>query len=285
MRISLTALTICLLAGSLSATPLQEQLLLEKIALNNMFPAAIALQAEDDEDQAINPGRSRFLKSLLLPGWGQFEEGHWIKAGIYLAVEATFITGAVLAYRQGVERDNDFKDYANTHWSFDDYRLGRNHSHEWGSSEEVPDTSYFGDVVDGSQNGSHELPGSWEEGWTSEDDPWMEHFNVDETQQYYEMIGKYAQFGRGWDDYGNNVGSWDGSWQGIHYFSPSNLYYMHLRDLSNESFRLSTNLIMGTLLNHFVSAIDQILFGDNGKTQLSAEMNGEHSLVKLQFTL
>jgi len=272
-------------AGSLAATPLQDRLLTQQTTVTEGFPAATALPGAWTDATKSGAGKSRFLKSLLIPGWGQAEEGRWLKAGIYWAVEATLITGAVMAHRQGQERDREFKAYADEYWDFYNYRTLRNHSHEWGTNETVPDTSYSGIIVIGDQNGSHELPGSWEEGWNSENDPYLEHYVVDRTQQYYEMIGKYAQFGRGWADYGINVPGFeqDPSWQGITYFSPNNLHYMHLRDLSNASFRLSTNLIMGTLLNHFVSALDQILFGDNDSVRLSSRFVSHRPLVTLQF--
>jgi hypothetical protein len=277
VRMTLIACVICLTAGSLSATTLQEQLLSNKTIISDSYPLISGFTFESDYSGSNSKGRSRFLKSLLVPGWGQLEEGHWIKASIYLAVEATFITGAVMAHKQGVERDRDFKEYADTHWSFEDYRQNRIDSHEWGSHEEIPDYNYFGEAVTGSQNGSHELPGYWNDGYDTSNDPYLDEFNVDETQQYYEMIGKYAQFGRGWDDYPA------GEWRGAAYFSPNNRDYMHLRDLSNESFRLSSNLVMGLLLNHFTSALDQILFGDNGELQLATALTAQSTMVTLQL--
>ncbi|MBC8478718.1 MAG: hypothetical protein ISR91_03090 [Candidatus Delongbacteria bacterium] len=288
MPIRLIALIICLTAGSLNATPLQEILLQQQLILSHNFPLLPQTTGWNTAADNGNPARSRFLKSLLIPGWGQLEEGHWIKAGIYLTVEAAFITGAVLARQRGREQDSDFKQYADNHWSFDDYRMLRNSTHEWGSDEEIPDLNYYGDPVIGDQSGSHTLPGDWEEGYGpdgADPDPYLDHFNLDQTQQYYEMIGKYAQFGRGWDDYGLDIGNFDGSWLGIHYFSPHNLHYMEMRDLSNRSFRLASNLIMGTLLNHFISAVDQIVFGDNGRMQLTSGLNADMVEVRLQLNL
>lgn len=289
MRVILIISVICLTAGNLSATTLQEQLLWDKSIISDSYPMISGIAAYGDDPGQNSKGKSRFLKSLLLPGWGQLEEGHWIKASIYLAVEATFVTGAVLAHKQGVERDEEFKDYADTHWSFDDYRLNRNNSHEWGNNEEIPDYNSHGDPVIGTQIGSHSLPGVWQEGYDSANDPYMEYFILDQTQQYYEMIGKYRQFGRGWDDYGDDVINFDGSWQydpdhpNDMYFSPNNLHYMHLRDLSNDSFRLSTNMIMGLLLNHLVSAADQIIFGDNGQLQLATAVTAQSTMLTMEI--
>ncbi len=278
MRMTLIACVICLTADNLSAVTLQEQLLWDKKSISDSYPLGSGMiSSESDESGQNSKNRSRFLKSLLVPGWGQLEEGHWLKASIYLAVEATFVTGAVMAHRQGVEQDREFKEYADTHWSFDDYRLNRVDTHEWGNNEVIPEYSYYGELVTGNLSGSHALPGYWDEGYDSATDPYLEHFNVDPTQQYYEMIGKYAQFGRGWDDYPS------GEWQGVSYFSPNNLNYMHLRDLSNESFRLSSNLIMGLLLNHLVSATDQLVFGDNDKVELTAGVTAQSTMITLRL--
>ena len=108
----------------------------------------------------------------------------------------------------------------------------------------------------------------------------VEHFQVEHTQQYYEMIGKYAQFGRGWDDYGS-----DREWS-VNYFSPRNLDYMRQRDASNEAFRKGTYIIMfGLAANHLASALDQFFFGDDSPLRVSAAAGGDGYTVSLTWRL
>jgi hypothetical protein len=79
------------------------------------------------------------------------------------------------------------------------------------------------------------------------DDPATHSLPPIKTQQYYEMIGKYHQFKRGWDDYDEIYDP------GL---SPRRDYYEGLRYKSNIEFKNASYCAMVVLANHILSAFD-----------------------------
>ncbi len=100
--------------------------------------------------------------SALLPGAGQLYLGHKYKALGFISAEILMIIGWNSYNNEGEKIENEFREYADTHWNEAAYR-------EW--KDNLPPGSTF----------SHTLPGA-------------------KNQQYYEMIGKYNQFLAGWPD-------------------------------------------------------------------------------------
>lgn len=103
------------------------------------------------------------LLSAAVPGAGQIYAGSWKRGLIYLSLEAAMWIGYFSWKDEGEEWKDRFRDYADTHWSEDEWRA-------W-----MAQNPTFGDTT-------HTLPDT-------------------KTQQYYEMIGKYNQFKAGWDDW------------------------------------------------------------------------------------
>jgi hypothetical protein len=83
-------------------------------------------------------------------------------------------------------------------------------------------------------------------------------------QQYYEMVGKYSQFGGGWDDavsfktngftkadvIANN---------GIGNVSPRTLEYEIMREQANHSYNIATTVSFIVVANHVFSALEAAL--------------------------
>lgn len=77
-------------------------------------------------------------------------------------------------------------------------------------------------------------------------DPSTHNLPPTKTQQYYEMIGKYDQFKRGWDDYTENGPD----------LTPHRDEYETMRDESNQNFIMASRLSMVVLANHVLSGLE-----------------------------
>lgn len=234
------------------------------------------------------------LQALLLPGTDQLQHGQWLKGAAMVLVETGVLWLSSDLRRQGDELDRDFKVYADEHWSYERYVAYRQHPGEFAGGSEHENEGYLnrhlseedwagvdtqeeldalfqdsdGDdefVVGGGQ-GSHGLPGAYLDGYNVGDPQAWDHFQVSETQQYYEMIGKYAQFQRGWDGYGSDS-EWElasdlqvarESW-GVHNFCAQTLHYMDMRSESNDKLILADRMLGVLVANHAASFLDVLV--------------------------
>jgi hypothetical protein len=207
--------------------------------------------------------------SLVLPGAGEIYSESYLKSAVFLAAEAALW---VLAYTYDHKADrqtNFFQNYANAHWSvvsYAQYALtlappGGNYKPILAS---VPDTyppwmrvnwaelnrmeSDIGATTAGMYY-SHQLPA----------------YN---TQQYYELIGKYPQFNQGWDDappsfnYGNQL-------------SAELLYYSGQRGQANTYYTTASTYVAIALVNHIVSAVDAVLTAGSYNRGLHASVGSQ----------
>ncbi|MCI0513330.1 DUF5683 domain-containing protein [candidate division KSB1 bacterium] len=177
----------------------------------------IFAQVTDSTKQAeapfelIKSPRKALLFSVILPGAGELYSKAYIMSGVFFAAEATLWIMYSSYQGKGKDLEDEFKLYADAHWSQERYEI-------WINSPEAREI-----------NRTHELPDS-------------------KTQQYYEMIGKYDQFFKGWDDADNYT--YDGA------PSPNRTNYMDMREDSNIQLKNATTMISLAILNHIVSAVD-----------------------------
>lgn len=128
--------------------------------------AAAAGNSITRRDAAVQSGDTHqsklgILASAAVPGSGEILNGKWKRGLLLLGLEAGLWYGYTLWHGRGDEIKGEFHDYANTHWSEEQWK------------------EYYNDDLDPS---THSLPDT-------------------KTQQYYEMIGKYDQFKQGWSDW------------------------------------------------------------------------------------
>ncbi len=180
-----------------------------------------------DESGAKSPGKA-FLLSLAIPGMGEFYAGAKKRAVGFVAVEAlTWISYARWRSRGGDLR-TEFRAFADRLWDGSRYRaweaLNRargspvHETHVLPCKEDVPD------------------PGACE--------------RVD-TQQYYEVIGKYDQFVYGWDD--TKDLTLDTNNDQVQ--STLRLDYEDQRNESNKLLKRASVIVGLAVLNRIVSAI------------------------------
>lgn len=181
--------------------------------------------------------------SLVIPGAGEFyAESYW-KSASFFAAEVALWALAYTYDHKGDRQTNFFQDFANAHWSVVRYA-------EWTEKNfNIPqgefawrltpnptskDQVYWPELNRMEQSigtyYSHILPG----------------YN---SQQYYELIGKYPQFNQGWDDAG----------PAFNYGDPLTgrfLYYSTERGKANTYYNTASTFVAIAMVNHVVSAVD-----------------------------
>ncbi len=176
-----------------------------------------------------------FFMSLAVPGLGQFYYGSKIKPVAFLGIEAVSWMMNSKWNGDGDDLTSAYEAYNLAHWSRDNY--GSYLFDVWGDSSDTD----INDVT-------HHLPET-------------------NTQQYFEMTGKYDQFGWGWDD--AEIGGRDlnshisvGDLEKITDDSttiPSSenrFTYEQMRDNANKKYDKADRMIYVVMFNHLVSAFE-----------------------------
>ncbi len=179
--------------------------------------------------------------SLLIPGAGEIYSEEYLKAGIFLAIEAAVITTAVIYDKKGDDKTTEFQNYA------DDYT---NPNHNWSVVK-------YAEWINQYQNGNITIdPDNSKAPWDRVD--WTELNAVESgshklpmhgEQQYYELIGKYPQYSPGWNDFNSSD---------YHDVSSNFLYYSSLRGDANDLYSVASTAVIGIYINHFLSALDAV---------------------------
>lgn len=201
--------------------------------------------------------------SGLLPGAGEFYAKSYLKAGIFVAVEATLWILYANFQKKGNDQTESFENFANQNW--DVYKYGR-----WLKEQSFPGADGIDLTVDRetlrrqintceAQNFSHQLP------------PYGE-------QQYYEVIGKYQNFVPGWADADlntvnrNNYGS---------YKTTMFVDYSYDRQKANDYYDNGSTTLIGVVVNHLLSAADAAwsvsMFNKNIKVKTGLHLENHYS--------
>ncbi len=176
------------------------------------------------------------LFSAILPGSGEFYVGSYIKAGIFVAIEAAFISTAIIYNKKGDNKTDQFKKYADKNWSVVRYAQWLIDYHNadpaiiTSTDESLPPWDRVNwSLLNQYEVGSHNLVMHGE-------------------QQYYELIGKYYQYSPGWDDYSNGANNED--------ISANFKYYAGQRGDANDLYNVADKAVIALYINHFLSILD-----------------------------
>lgn len=205
---------------------------------------------QETENTTINPSligktaeKSPYLGAIfsgLLPGAGEFYSKHYLKAGIFFAIEAGLWIAYSTFQKKGNDQTDKFQNFANSNWSVNKYA-------QWLVDQQFPGYGAITDpqttnlnelrrqlnIVE-AQNFSHQLP------------PYGE-------QQYYELIGKYQNFVPGWADADlsfvnrNNYNT---------YKTTMFINYSFDRQKANDYFNQGSTALTVIIFNHILSAAD-----------------------------
>lgn len=184
-------------------------------------------------DEPVEDGRKSpklaFAMSLVVPGLGELYAGEPKRAAVFLGIEA-FTWFNYLRWRsRGNDLKAEFRAYADSNWDENRYREWQEYNQSRGSpyieTETLP--------CKHAQDGCH---------------------NVD-TQQYYEMIGKYDQFVFGWKDV-RGVGFETKNGEVV---SSQRIDYENRRNDSNKLLKRASVIIGLTVVNRMASSIHAAL--------------------------
>jgi len=160
--------------------------------------------------------KKMLLFSALIPGAGELYMGSYLKGAAFFAIEVGVWTMYAVYHKKGIDKEDEFKKYANEYWDEEKY-LG------WFNNLDSLQQKAF----------SHQLPET-------------------KTQQYYEMIGKYDQFIVGWEDVDFNTPLEDI----YDIYNDYREHYMDMRYDSNQLLKRATTGAYLAMFNHIFSAID-----------------------------
>lgn len=203
------------------------------------------------------------ILSLLVPGAGEIYSEEYLKAGIFIALEAAVITTAVIYDGKGDDKTTEFQNYAdaynnpNHNWSVVKYAqwlVQYEHNNDQdllnriiiSSDETLPPWQRVNwTELNAAEKGSHKLPRHGE-------------------QQYYELIGKYHQYSSGWNDFtgGGNKDQ----------LSPNFLFYSGMRGEANDFYSVASTAVIGIYVNHFLSALDAVWSASQFNSDLAVKV-------------
>lgn len=179
--------------------------------------------------------RVNFIKSLVLPGWGQLSEGHYKRAAAFALAEVGTIAGHYFYLAQEQEAISNYQDFVEQHWDFD----------QWIASE----TIIGGQVYHCGFVQTHA----------------MDYETIDgikypvKDRHYYENVGKYNEFICGWDDY--DYANPDSTASG-ELITPNKYEYSLMRRKANDYGNYAKSAVTVLMFNHLISAFEAAIGTD-----------------------
>ncbi|MDR3609567.1 MAG: hypothetical protein P4L27_03285 [Ignavibacteriaceae bacterium] len=206
------------------------------------------------------------ILSGVFPGAGEVYVGgstNYIKAGALVLIEAVSIYYSISYNQKGDAQTNYFQNYADKRWSVVRYA-------QW-----INDNTNGTKVIIYPADAQH--PNPWQQvDWTSlnaaEDaigaTGFTHHLSPHGVQQYYELIGKYPQYARGWEDYVPT--------DNPDYHSPEFDAYATMRGDANALYKISTRGVTFLYVNHLLGILDAIWSASSFNKNLAVNLRYEH---------
>lgn len=185
--------------------------------------------------------------SGIMPGAGEVYIGgttNYIKAAAFLLIEATSIYYDISYNKRGDTQTNNYQNFADQHWSVVKYAEWINANTP--TNNKVPinpnvnlpawqrinwDSLHVAENTINAVGFTHQLP-------------------MHGYQQYYELIGKYPQYARGWDDYVSTTNP--------DYHSPLFDLYSIQRGDANALYKIASRGAAFIYVNHLLSILDAV---------------------------
>ncbi|MEE8575736.1 MAG: hypothetical protein V3T31_00640 [candidate division Zixibacteria bacterium] len=227
------------------------------------------VQSFDDGSQKApgtkSPGKA-FALSMVMPGLGQLYYGSKIKAAGFVATEALIWALQFSWHSDAVKMEAAYESFNREHWSRNDYEQYLVWVYHESNDELINATEV-----------SHHLPKT-------------------ETQQFFEMTGKYDQFAWGWDDavYVDGIDSstlydYDAVNPPVQMtssaytpYSQNRLDYMDMMFAANERFKDARQMIMFSMVNRLISSFEAYFSTKSRNKRLAS---GHNQRVKVRARL
>lgn len=190
--------------------------------------------------------------SLVLPGLGEYYVGDQIWRGaIFTVLEAGLWYGNMTYESRGDDSTIRFQEFANDHWSTERYSNYLNSLLEKRDvSTRITDPNNIAQI-----NNAEDTLSSLNFEFFTHRLPPRGH------QQYYELISKYHQYTRGWDDATGDMLD----------TAPNSGRHSEMRANMNEQYTVAETFLYGIFLNHALSAIDAVLLAHDHNSQIRIE--------------
>jgi hypothetical protein len=224
--------------------------------------------------------------SLVIPGLGEVYTKNYVKGAAFFLADVAFWSLAYSYDKKGDQATVDFQNYANLHWSAgryadwtlnnlavlnstltrsaDSYRVGVFPEDEIDCGPPFPCVDW--DSLNQMERDIAAAP--YPNGYTHV----LPHYN---QQQYYELIGKYDEFSRGWDDADLSPITTND----LPLKSNSKRFYEYaaMRADANHWYDVAGTYVSIAVINHVLSAADAFWSASKFNKDLRAE-------VRMQLT-
>lgn len=225
------------------------------------------------------------LLSAIVPGSGQLYNGDYLKAGIFFIIDAAALTTAIIYNGKGNDQTNFFESYAEEHWSVERYAT-------WTANNAVrlnpsidPNDMELLNVFnhDGSVNWNklNALESRVSQGGQGTLGTYYSHQLAGyQEQQYYEMIGKYAQFNVGWDDFTEDPNDpFTFTLEREDPLTGRFRYYSGERGKANDFYNVSYKAVLVMVVNHILNAAEAAWSASRYNKKLEANVTLEKRTV------
>lgn len=254
-----------------------------KITFNDLKPRINYVQSEPFYQPVRENAGWALVSSAIVPGSGQAANKKWLRAGLYVLAEAAFVGIHLKNYNDAKAEKRRYEQFADNHWSVVTYAKWLVNYHDQNNLQ----NTYLDELrnqVDGI-SAEYDPKNDWQKvdiellRNVERNTPFVypdqignnfSHVMPDYgSQQYYELISKYYQYGPGWNDFENLYQlTWDGSGMPVNFLRGATL-----ADKFNDSFRLAGNMVSLIILNHVISAFDAFLTVRFKNKRLEADSN------------
>ncbi len=218
--------------------------------------------------------------SLIVPGTGEIYTENYLKGAVFMAAEAGFWLMAYLYDQKGDDQTTRYKNFANLHWSAERYAAWTiDHLGSLNPDIQTPRDEYY-DLVFPNGYDPEDPCGppfdcvAWGELNKLERDiasnGYTHALPYYAEQQYYELIGKYEQFSRGWDD--SDPGSPLENYLPIRSTSARFFEYAKMRAEANNNYDVASTFVSVAVINHILSAADAFWSATRYNKALHAEL-------------
>jgi hypothetical protein len=218
--------------------------------------------------------------SALVPGAGQiYAEAPWWRTALYATIEALGWTAYAVYNGRGNHATEEFQNYADAHWDVTRYITWVAANYQRWSDEQV-DKQAASEALSAIYLSHDQSLHPWERvdfvqlnrlekavhgGFSHTLPPYGD-------QQYYEEIGKYAQYRSGWDDHRFDA---DTMLYAPEFTTQHNLDYVADREQANRYLGYAVWAVGGLVANHVASMIDAAFAARHYNLSLSTDIHGE----------
>jgi len=233
------------------------------------------------QDQASGEEKNPWLAGLLslaVPGAGEYYSKSYVKAAVFVAAEAASWIVAYTYNKKGDQQTGDFQAFADQHWSPVRYALWTQDNIGVLSYNTLDPASY--DPVPEGHDADCHAPFpcvTWSELQKMEGalqavpaNGYTHVLPYYGAQQYYELIGKYDQFSRGWDD--ADLQSITQADLPLRSNSKRFYQYAEMRAQANNQYDIASTFVSVAVINHIVSAIDAYWSAKRFNSSLHADL-------------